>query len=201
MDRDRADWFERIYGDAEAAGTRVPWDRGAPHRHLVAWAERERLDGREHRAVVVGCGTGDDAAFVASLGFATTAFDIAPTAIALAQDRFPDAGVTWAVADLFALPADWRGSFDFVVENQTAQALPATMRPDAIAAIANLVAPGGTLLFLANRAAGGEVAGGPPFPLRQDELDHVVASGLVAVSHEALSANGHPRWRVVYRRP
>lgn len=201
MDRDRADWFERIYGDAEAAGTRVPWDRGAPHRHLVAWAKRERLDSREHRAVVVGCGTGDDAAFVASLGFTTTGFDVAPTAVAMARERFPASPVLYAVADLFALPGEWIGSFDLVVENQTAQALPAEIRPDAIRAIGSLVAPGGTLLFLANRAVPGHPVGGPPYSLRQDELDAVTDGGLVPVSCEALSTNGHPRWRAVYRRP
>lgn len=201
MDRERAEWFERIYGDAEAAKSRVPWDRGAPHRHLVEWAEREHLDGREQRAVVVGCGTGDDAAFVASRGFTTTAFDIAPTALAMARERFPDAGIAWTVADLFALPAHWVGAFDLVVENQTAQALPAAERPAAIAAIASLVASGGTLLFLANRVIADEVVDGPPFPLRRDELDQVLAAGLVAVRHEALSVNGQPRWRAVYRRP
>ncbi|MGN6485039.1 MAG: class I SAM-dependent methyltransferase, partial [Thermomicrobiales bacterium] len=143
MDRERAEWFERIYGDAEAAKSRVPWDRGAPHRHLVEWAEREHLDGSGQRAVVVGCGTGDDAAYVASRGFATTAFDIAPTALAMARERFPGAGIAWTVADLFALPADWVGAFDLVVENQTAQALPAAERPAAIMAIASLVASGG----------------------------------------------------------
>lgn len=200
MDRDQHEWFERIYEHAESVGSRVPWDRRAPHRHLVEWAERECVVGQDSRAAIVGSGTGDDAEFIASLGFATTGFDIAPTAIAMAQERFPRSAVDYVLADLLALPDGWPGGFDLVVENQTAQALPPEIRPAAIAAIASLVAPGGTLLFLTNRAVPGPAVQGPPYSLSQDELDAVLDAGLIAVSHEALSSNGHPRWRAVYTR-
>lgn len=200
MDRAAREWFDRIYDDAASSGVRVPWDRHAPHRHLVGWAERDRLRGDGRQAVVVGCGTGDDAAFVASLGFTTTAFDLAPAAIAAARARFPAAAVEWAVADLLALPVDWLGRFDLVVENQTAQALPADIRPTAITAISRLVAPGGTLLVLANRAIPGQAVEGPPWPLSRAEIGTFASGGLALVSVEELSSNGHPRWRVVYRR-
>lgn len=201
MDRNQWERFERIYEHAESAGDRVPWDRGAAHRHLVEWAEREQIDGRGQRAVVVGSGLGDDAEFVAGLGFTTTGFDIAPAAIRMARTRFPDSGVTYLVADLFALPAAFAQAFDLVVENQTAQALPADVRPEAIAAIASLVAPGGSLLFLANRAVPGQTADGPPYSLGQEELDRLMDEGLEPVTIEQLSTSGQPRWRAVYRRP
>lgn len=202
MEGDGRDWFERIYEHAESAGTRVPWDRGAPHRHLVEWlgTDREGLHWDGMRAVVVGCGTGDDAAFVASLGFTTTGFDISPTAIAMARKRFPEADIAWTVADLFALPATWHGAFDLAIENQTAQALPADIRPDAMRAIASLVAPGGTLLVLANRAIPGQAISGPPWPLTRADLDTFASDGLTAVSVEELSSNGHSRWRAVFIR-
>lgn len=200
MDRAAREWFDRIYEDAASSGVRVPWDRHAPHRHLVGWAERDRLRGDGRQAVVVGCGTGDDAAFVASLGFTTTAFDLAPAAIAAARARFPTAAVEWAVADLLALPVDWLGRFDLVVENQTVQALPADIRPTAITAISRLVAPGGTLLVLANRAILGQAVEGPPWPLGRAEIGTFASDGLALVSVEELSSNRHPRWRVVYRR-
>ena len=40
-------------------------------------------------AIVTGCGLGDDAEHVASLGYATIAFDVSPTAVAAARRRFP----------------------------------------------------------------------------------------------------------------
>ena len=201
MERNEGDWFERIYEQAESAGSRVPWDRGAPHRHLVDWVQREHIDGVGKRAVVIGCGLGDDAEFVASRGFETVGFDIAPSAIRMAQRRFRDSGVTYAVANLFALPAGWSQSFDLVVENQTAQALPGEIRRGAVATIASLVAPGGLLLFLANRAVPGQPVVGPPYSLARSELDQVQDAGLAPVSIESLSSNGQPRWRAVYRRP
>ncbi|MCC5670705.1 class I SAM-dependent methyltransferase [Nostoc sp. CHAB 5784] len=39
------------------------------------------------KALVIGCGLGDDAEAIASLGFEVTAFDISPTAIAWCQER------------------------------------------------------------------------------------------------------------------
>src|SRR3712207_5067599 len=66
---DPTGWFEELYLAADRGETTVPWARGAPHPLLVEWAEQRRLDGRGRRALVVGAGLGDDAAFVAERGF------------------------------------------------------------------------------------------------------------------------------------
>ena len=55
-------------------------------------------------ALVVGCGLGDDAEFIAGLGFSVVAFDISASAIAAAQQRFPQSTVRYRVADLMAAP-------------------------------------------------------------------------------------------------
>ena len=114
-------WFEELY----AAGARdeidMPWNRSSPAPLLTDWLSRP---GAGRSAVVVGCGLGADAEFVASRGFATTAFDIAETAIRTAQARYPTSAVRYRTADLFALPAGWRQAFDLVVEIITVQALP-----------------------------------------------------------------------------
>ena len=87
---DPTGWFERLYAAAADGLTAVPWDRRAPSPLLVQWAaaseraERQpsatRPDGptatKTETALVVGCGLGDDAEFIASLGFRTVAFDI-----------------------------------------------------------------------------------------------------------------------------
>ena len=76
---DDTGWFEKLYAEGEAGNAVVPWVLGEPNESLVEWAAgpdgTRRLDGRGKRALVVGCGTGDDAEFLAGLGFAVTGFD------------------------------------------------------------------------------------------------------------------------------
>ncbi len=116
------DWFEPLYRAAERGEREIPWDRGEPNPAIEAWVRG--LDGTGRRALVVGSGTGDDAELVAELGFATTAFDIAETAVAIARRRFPGSRVDYRVADLLDPPAEWAQAFDFVLESITVQSMP-----------------------------------------------------------------------------
>ncbi len=95
------------------------------------------------RVLVVGCGLGDDAEYLSKLGANVTAFDLSQTAIDWCHQRFPDSKVNYQAVDLFTAPADWKLSFDLVVEIYTIQALPANIRPHAIESIGNFVAPNG----------------------------------------------------------
>ncbi len=200
--RDEAtDWFEQLYVASEARGSRVPWDRGAPHRHLMSWAQENSVTGSGRRAVVVGCGLGDDAEFIAALGFDTIGFDIAPSAIRQAQQRFPESAVNYVVADLFGLDPTWLGAFDLVVENQTVQALPGDYRIRAISAVSSLVAPSGTLTVLAARIGDAPPAAGPPWPLNREEIDAFATVDLEPVEIAELSVDGNPRWRAIFFRP
>jgi len=156
---DPTGWFEPLYAAAEEGAAVVPWDRGAPHWLLTAWAERKALNGDGRRALVVGCGLGADAEYIAGRGFAVLAFDISASAIRAARRRFPGSAVDYQVADLLAPPAGWREAFDLVVESQTVQALPDPPRRDAIGSIGRMVAPGGTLVVIALARADGEEAG------------------------------------------
>jgi SAM-dependent methyltransferase len=173
----------------------MPWDRTVPQPLLADWA-----GGRDHpkgSAVVVGCALGGDAEFIASLGYATLAFDVSPSAIAVARQRFPESSVDYRVADLFDLPAEWSGAFDLVVEIHTVQALPRAVRAAATATVAGLVAPGGTLLVIA--FAGQPDQGGPPWPLTRADVDAFAAVGLAPVRVEVMD-NGTPRWRAEFHR-
>src|ERR1700760_223592 len=128
---DETGWFEQLYAEGEAGTAVVPWVLGEPNESLVEWAAMldgtsrldgtGRLDGKGKSALVVGCGTGDDAEFLAGLGFTVTGFDIAPTAIAAARRLHPDSAVRYEVADLLDLPADWSGAFDLVAQIYTVQ--------------------------------------------------------------------------------
>ena len=202
---DPTGWFEPLYRAAEAGEASVPWDDHAASPLLVSWSRGRGLDGRGRRAIVVGCGLGDDAEHVASLGFRTVAFDIAPTAIAGARRRFPESAVEYVVADLLKLPAEWRFAFHLVVEHITVQALPESVRAAAIAAVAELVAPGGTLLVISGARSEGEPADGPPWPLVRAEVEAFATGGLEVVTIEEVAA-GRDRpwsraWRAEFRRP
>jgi len=188
---DPTGWFEPLYAAAEEGAAVVPWDRGAPHWLLTAWAGRRALNGDGRRALVVGCGLGADAEYIAGRGFAVLAFDISASAIRAARRRFPGSAVDYQVADLLAPPAGWREAFDLVVESQTVQALPDPPRRDAIASIGRMVAPGGTLVVIALARADGEEAGALAAVAHHPRRDRVLHGHRPGAGHDR--GGGRPR--------
>jgi SAM-dependent methyltransferase len=171
--------FEAIYAGAEAGAAKPPWDYGAPRPQLVEWAEALDLAGDGREALVVGCGYGADAEFVALLGFRTTAFDFSPAAIAAARRKHPDTQVTYLVADVLDLPREWQGRFDLVIESLTVQSMPPEQHTVAARNIAGLVAPQGTLLVLATTREEDSPVTGPPWPLTRSEVEAFASDDLV----------------------
>jgi SAM-dependent methyltransferase len=205
---DATGWFEQVYADAAAGKTSVPWDRGRANELLVQWASGQYRAGPVQaaadgaQALVVGCGLGEDAEYIAGLGFATTAFDIAPTAIAAARSRFPGSPVDYQVADLLAPPNRWLRAFELVVESVTVQALPDPPRAAALAQLGEFVAPGGTLIVIARRRESGEADSGPPWSLTRAEIDSIATDGLRQVSAETIEPGPVPsrRWLAEFLR-
>ncbi|MEU8300298.1 class I SAM-dependent methyltransferase [Micromonospora sp. NPDC048909] len=199
---DPTGWFERLYTEAERGESAVPWDRGSPHGLLVEWVAAHGVTGAGRRAVVVGCGYGRDAEFMAGLGFDTTAFDISPTAVRVARERHPGSPVDYRTADLLDPPAAWRHGFDLVLESMNVQALPPQLRSGAFAAVGELVAPGGTLLVIAaGRADDEEPPVAPPWPLTRAEVDAFAGSGLTPLRVEEITdGEGVRRWRARFHR-
>lgn len=168
---DPAVWFEELYAEASDGRAVVPWDRHTPSQLVEGWIESRTPDRAGRSAVVVGCGYGRDAELVARHGYRTVGFDIAPTAIEAARQRHAGATVHYRVADLLALPNDWIGAFDLVVESMNVQALPEERRAAAITGVRSLVAPGGTLFVVAVARDDGAVVDGPPWPLDRPEIE------------------------------
>jgi SAM-dependent methyltransferase len=201
-DEDPFGWFERLYAEVEDGSAVAPWDRGAPHPLLVDWVEARALDGAGRRALVVGAGLGADAEYIASRGFDTAAFDIVETALRIARGRFPRSRVDYRVADLLDPPAEWRRAFDLVFESLTVQSIPPSLHAGAIAAVADMVAPGGTLLVVSGARDAGDAVDGPPWPLTRAEIDAFASGGVEPVRIEELRGPSAPRrWRAEYRRP
>jgi pimeloyl-ACP methyl ester carboxylesterase/SAM-dependent methyltransferase len=202
---DPTGWFDRLYSAGAAGEVPMPWSRTEPHPLLTQWAQARLPTGSGRRAVVVGCGLGADAEYVARHGYDTVAFDIAETAIRLARQRFPGSRVHYLTADLLDLPAHWRRAFDLVVEIITVQALPDPPRHQAIVNVGRLVASGGTLLVVAAAQDDQDRLGqSPPWPLRRAEVEAFATDGLTAVRIEEVTDPRSPsdrRWRAEFRRP
>jgi SAM-dependent methyltransferase len=193
-------WFDELYAAGASGEVTMPWERDDPNALLREWAERGQIRGDDRRAVVVGCGLGADAEYLATLGYDVTGFDISPNAIRLAGERHPGTSVTYTVGNLLDLPEKWRHAFDLVVEVFTLQAVPDPPRTEMAAGVRSLVAPGGTLLVIQFRYDGSEpLDAGPPFPQPRELFDRALATdGLALVSLEELDG---PRWRAELHRP
>jgi SAM-dependent methyltransferase len=194
--------FHEMYRAAAGGGPGLPWDRGAPHPLLEPWARD--LDGAGRRALVVGSGLGTDAEYIAARDFDVTGFDVSPTAIEMARERFPGSAVEYRVANLLELPAEWAHAFDLVVEIYTVQSMPIELHAPATASIARTVAGGGTLLVIATgRRDPDVIPDGPPWPLTRAEVEAFAGDGLEAERVEPIVDPGGedpPRWRATFRR-
>ncbi len=198
-------WFEELYASAQGDAALVPWAGLEPHPALVEWMRRQPPPPKGTRAIDVGCGLGDNAAFLAKCGYETTAIDISPSAIEWAKKRHGEVA-DFRVADLFDLPEELRGAFDLVHEAYTIQSLPIEMRARVMAAIASLVAPGGRLLVITRARQDDTVAEGPPWPLSVAELAEFSRLGLKCSDFEEFIEEREdgrriPHFLVVYEDP
>jgi SAM-dependent methyltransferase len=184
---DAVGWFEALYAEAEGDNERIPWADLAPNKFLRRWAEKTNLRGDGRKALVVGCGLGDDARFLYDLDFDVTAFDISPTAIDWARKLHSETGIKFFVADLFSPPKDWYQAFDFVLEVYTIQPLPMEMRPQVIDAIANFVKfPGGKLAVVTRGREDDEQPLELPWALSRRDLSRFDVNGLKQIHFEEM---------------
>ncbi len=179
--QDPSGWFEPLYAGAKGDTAQVPWAKNQAHPYLQDWLNLYPPQTAGKLALVNGCGLGDDAELLSSLGYQVTAFDISATAIAWCQQRFPESTVNYLVGDLFNLDPNWQHKFDFVFECRNIQALPLNVRSQVIRAIAPLVGNNGTLLVVTRHRDDNTIPEGPPWALSDAELAQFIESGLTEV--------------------
>jgi SAM-dependent methyltransferase len=117
------------------------WDTGVPQPELQQLV-RDRAPGR---ALDLGCGTGADVVYLASHGWETTGVDFAPEAVAAAEKKAADAGVTAAfvLGDASRLAdAGVRGPFDLLLDIGCYHTIPASRRDAYVAGAAAAACPG-----------------------------------------------------------
>ncbi|HVJ45590.1 MAG TPA: methyltransferase domain-containing protein [Luteolibacter sp.] len=158
------DWADRYLQDD------TPWDKGIATPVLAEMHARHPgvFSGK---TVAPGCGTGHDARSLADLGCEVTGLDIAPPAIERAKALDPEQRVTFEVADFLNPSPEYHHAFDLLWEHTCLCALDPTLRPAYLAAVADVVKPGGRVagvFFINPEMDDGE--SGPPFGISVDDL-------------------------------
>jgi len=176
------DWFEQLYGEAGELED-VPWADLEPNKVLVR--EPAVQDGAGRRALVVGCGYGDDAEWLAAhLDVERPRDMFATDGDFIRNPPMPDLSSP-VVADLLDLPEQWRSSYDLIVEIYTLQVLPHDdLRERAFAALRDALARGGLLFIHCRLRDLEEPTGDFPWPLTEDE----VRSGFAGLDLERYDA-------------
>ncbi|MCP4397861.1 MAG: class I SAM-dependent methyltransferase [bacterium] len=177
-------WFEAVYQSAKQNAAMIPWADMIPHPKLVEYLDRPHLSGEGKKALVIGCGIGDDAEELARKGFEVLAFDISESAIRWCRSRFTDSPVKYVTMDLFQAPASWNGHFDFVFESYTLQTLPPDLKNKAIQKAARLVAPGGSLLVICRGRDEEDKKAKIPWPLTRAEVKQFLQYDLTEVQFD-----------------
>lgn len=173
---DPTGWFDSIYSDAQGDYKAVFWADLEPSPYLVSWCKKNPISKNRNKAIVIGCGVGDDAEALSAFGYEVIAFDIAPSAIELCKNRYPNTKVNYLVADLFDYPKEWFQNFDLVYECNTIQVLPGKYRIQARKAISSLISENGHVLVSCRSRNKDEQKDDIPLPLDKEEIDKFIKS-------------------------
>jgi SAM-dependent methyltransferase len=151
--------------DASYQDGPAPWDVGRPQPAVVRLAS----DGGFAGAVLdAGCGTGENALHLASLGLSVLGVDVAETALAMARAKAADRGVEveFAVADALELERLGR-RFATVLDCGLFHTFDGDERPGYVASVASVTEPAGTLYVLCFSDRGPDTG---PHPVSEGDL-------------------------------
>ena len=156
-------WFEGLYHDNKNSQEKIPWAKQCANPMLLRYLQEHQP--HKGKALVIGCGLGDDAHALVLAGHEVTAIDISQSALDMAKERFFDSQINFVKQDIF----EYEEKFDLVFEAFTIQSLPRKFRGQMIEAIAKTVAKEGRLLIVAHQQT--QIFEGPPWPLTQEEVE------------------------------
>jgi SAM-dependent methyltransferase len=143
----------------------APWDVGQPQPAVVRVASEGGFAGA---VLDAGCGTGENALHVASLGLPVLGVDVAETALAIARAKAAGRGIEAEFAEADALHLERLGRrFVTVLDCGLFHSFDGDERPGYVASLASATEPAATLYVLCFSDDG---PGTGPHPVRQDEL-------------------------------
>lgn len=157
---ERAEFWTDLYNQPQGPG----WELGEASQPLVQILPQLKMT--RSRVLVLGCGSGHDAAYLANQGHIVTAVDISPEAIRRAKAQYGSIpNLEFIEADIFKM--NIKGSFNLVYEHTCWPAIAPQRRRELIEIWKKHLIPGGHLLgiFLIL-----DKRGGPPFGLSEWEL-------------------------------
>lgn len=197
---------ERMTGlpwDASYQHGPAPWDIGRPQPTIVRLASSGRFAGA---VLDAGCGTGENALHIASLGLPVLGVDVAQTALAIARAKAADRaiGAEFAVADALRLERLGR-SFQTVLDCGLFHTFDGEERPGYVASLASATEQDGTLYVLCFSDDG---PGTGPHPVSRDELAAAFGPGsgwnVAAIEPDQIQTRFHdlgaPAWLATIRR-
>lgn len=191
---------ERMTGlpwDASYHHGPAPWDIGQPQPAILRLASEGGFAGT---VLDAGCGTGENALYIASLGFPVLGVDVAETALETARQKAAHRGlpVEFAPADAFHLDRLER-SFNTVLDCGLFHTFDRDERPIYVASLASVTEHDGTLYVLCFSDNGSETG---PHPISQEELRTAFHPGtgwnVLAIEPDRIQTrfheNGAPAW-------
>ncbi|ALG15173.1 SAM-dependent methyltransferase [Kibdelosporangium phytohabitans] len=155
--------------DASYQDGPAPWDVGGPQPAVVRLAAAGGFTGA---VLDAGCGTGENALHVASLGLPVLGFDVAETALAIAAENAQGRNAEFTVADALGLHRLGR-TFDTVLDCGLFHTFDADERPRYAASLSTVAKPGATLYVLCFSDAGPDTG---PHPISRDDLREAFTS-------------------------
>ena len=194
-------WFNDLYEEHKDNHENIPWATQAVNTLLKSYIEDETQT-HKGKALVIGCGLGDDAHALEVAGYDVVAIDVSEVALELAQKRSTDSSIKYEKQDIFDMPEKYNGYFDFVFEAFTIQSLPREFRGKMIKAISKTLAPNAKILVVANKQT--KLFDGPPWPLTQEEINlFKTAQGLKELSFETCEEESQvssSKFKVLYEK-
>jgi ubiquinone/menaquinone biosynthesis C-methylase UbiE len=153
-----------------------------------------------------GCGTGENALHVASLGLSVLGVDVAETALAMAREKAGHRGIEVAFVAADALRLERLGRrFETVLDCGLFHTFDSDERPGYVASLASVTEEHGTLYVLCFSDQGPETG---PHPISQEELRAAFNPGtgwnVAAIAPDRLQTrfhdNGAPAWFATIKR-
>ncbi|NQY20202.1 MAG: methyltransferase domain-containing protein [Campylobacteraceae bacterium] len=165
-------WCNSIYEDVKGDYTKVFWSDLESNPYLLEYISNNKAEGK--KAIVVGCGVGDDAFSLSEAGYKVTAFDISSAAIDLCKKRYENSKIDFLVADLFDYPISWFEDYDLVYECNTIQVLAGKYRILAREKISSLLKKDASVLVSCRSRREGQQENDIPKPLDKKEINEFV---------------------------